>query len=535
LELERYFSVVKKWWWLVAASVLVAVVSSYFSVSRAPRIYQASTTLMVGQSLGKANPSTQDFYIGERLAQTYADMAVRGPVLQGAADALGLPFVPSPANVTARNIPRTELLQISVRDTDPNRARVIADAIAQQLILQSPTESVEDQNRRVFVQAQLEKLESNIQDTEAEIEDEQAKLDAANSARAIQQYQSNIAALQQKLASYRSTYASLLQTVQGGTNYISVIEPASTPGRPISPKVMETVGLAGAIGLVLAVGGVFLIEYLDDTIKTPDDVSKTVDLPTLGAIARIEGHEYPEKLVSVTHPRSSISEAYRSLRTNVQFSAIDEPIRTLMVTSPNPIEGKSVTLANLAVVMAQSGLKVIAVDTDLRRPVLHKVFGLENEYGLSSALVNPNPGVDGHIQNTQVENLRVMTSGPLPPNPAEMLGSKSMRDTIERLRAEADIVLFDSPPVLAVTDAAVLASRLDGVLLVNDSGRTRRSMAQRAVEGLRKVSANLVGVVLNRLSSASGGYSYYHYYYYSETDDGRQKRRRRRPKETVRE
>jgi len=535
--------------------VLVATVSSYVSTMRVPRIYQATTTVMVGTSLQKANPTNQDLYISEQLAQTYAGMVRRRPILQGAANALGLPFIPSEGNVSARNVPGTQLLEIQVRDTDPERAAALSDAIAQQLILQSPAESGEDQSRQAFVQTQLERLETNIQGTEVEIQDEQAKLDAANSARAIQQYQANISALQQKLASYQSTYASMLLTVQGGSNYITIIEPAITPTKPISPKVLETVGLAAAIGLVLALGGAFLIEYMDDTIKSPDDVMRAVELPTLGAISRIDGQEYPDKLITAVHPRSPITEAYRSLRTNIQFSAIDRPLRTLMVTSPNPIEGKSVTLANLAVIMAQSGMRVVAVDTDLRRPVLHKVFGLNNEHGISDAIVDARmekeegtelAGVfsltsgeassgNGHgdspvterLQETGIDNLWLLSSGPPPPNPAEMLGSGRMRTVIDQLKTQADIVLFDSPPVLAVTDAAVLATQLDGVVLVNDAGRTRRSLVQRAVEGLGKVNANLLGVVLNRMSSSHDGYYYYHYYYDESTDGGRNKRRRR--------
>ena len=158
MELAQYWSVVRRWWWLIVASVLVATVSSYVSTMRVPRIYQATTTVMVGTSLQKANPTNQDLYISQQLAQTYAGMVRRRPILQGAANALGLPFIPSEGNVSARNVPGTQLLEIQVRDTDPERASALSDAIAQELILQSPAESGEDQSRRVFVQSQLERL-----------------------------------------------------------------------------------------------------------------------------------------------------------------------------------------------------------------------------------------------------------------------------------------------------------------------------------------------------------------------------------------
>jgi len=546
MALEQYFAVVKKWWWLILASTLVATVSSYQAMSRVPRIYQSTTTVMIGQSLQKANPTNQDFYISQQLAQTYAHMVSRQPVLKTAAEALGLAYVPSATNVSARTVPGTQLLEISVRDTDPRRARALADEIARQLIRQSPTESGEDRARQVFVQAQLQNLEDNIQATEEQIEAEQAKLDAANSARAIQQYRNNIAALQQRLASYQSTYASLFQTVQGGTNYISIVEPATVPTTPISPRVMETVLLAAAIGLILALAGAFLIEFLDDTVKTPNDVRQAVDLPTLGTIARFKAKGYEKKLITAQQPRSPIAEAFRALRMNIQFSSVDKPIRTLLVTSPSSAEGKSIALANLAVVMAQSGRSVIVVDTDLRRPEQHKFFGLSNHHGLSNALLKPNPDVseymwkpeieslaglfsDGdngevteHVQPTGVGNLHIVTSGPPPPNPADLLGSERMEAIIEELKKRADVVLFDSPPVLVVTDAAVLSTRVDGVLLVNGARRTRRAMAQRAVERLRQVDANLLGVVLNRLPARRGGF------YYSQYYDGQRKKRRQR-------
>ncbi len=525
MELEQYFSVVKRWWWLMVACVLVATVSSYLGTLQMPRIYQATTTVMVGQAVRMSDPSNQDLYIGRQLAQTYAEMVKRRPVLEGAAETLGLEYIPSAGDISTRQVAGTQLLEISVRDTNPERARVLADEIARQLILRSPTGN-EDQQRQSFVEQQLADLQAKIQATQQEIEDEEAQLEAANSARAIQQYQANINALEQKLSNYQSNYASLLTNVEGGTNYISIFESAATPRTPISPNVEQTVLLAAAIGLTLAVGGAFLIEYLDDTIKSPDDVDRIMDLPILGGISRIQGEEYAEKLVTAREPRSPIAEAYRVLRTNIQFSSVDEPTRTLMVTSPGPTEGKSVTLANLAVALAQSGRRVVAVDTDLRRPVLHRAFDVFKSHGLSDVILEPpNPGLKDHLQATGVDNLWVLPSGSLPPNPAELLGSERFKDLIKELEKHADVILFDSPPVLAVTDAAVLSTCVDGVLIVNEVGRTRRNEARQAVEELRRVGANLLGVVLNRLSRRNGGY-YYHYYYY-RAEGGTRKRRHR--------
>jgi len=518
MELKRYFAVIRKWLWLIVASVLIATVSSYVGTLQMPRIYQATTTVMVGQVLEQPDPNSQDLYLSQQLAYTYADMARRRPILQGVAEELELDYTPSAQDVSARQVPGTQLLEIAVRDTYPERAMCIANGIAYQLILQSPTQAREGQDRRAFVQMQLEDLESWIKESQDELDEEQTRLESANSARAIQQHQANIAALEQKLSNYQSAYAALLPAVEGGVNYISVVEPATTPTVPISPRVGMTVMLASAIGLALAVSGAFLIDYLDDTIKTPEDVTRTVDLPTLAGVAHIEGDTYPERLIAVRQPLSPIVEAFRLLRANLQFSSVDAPARTLVVTSPGPGEGKSVTLANLAVVIAQSGLRVVAVDADMRRPVLHKIFGLPNTHGLSDAILHSNPPVDEHLQATEVENLWVLACGPLPPNPAELLGSERMGAVIEELKGQVDMVLLDSPPALVVADTIVLGNRVDGVLLVNDVGRTRRSEARQAVEEFRRMRAKLLGVVLNRLPRRGGGY-YNHYYYQQSGDD----------------
>ncbi|PKO17339.1 MAG: protein tyrosine kinase, partial [Chloroflexi bacterium HGW-Chloroflexi-1] len=297
--------------------------------------------------------------------------------------------------------------------------------------------------------------------------------------------------LETSLAQYRSTYSSLLSSYQQirlaeaqATDNIAIAKPARVPEEPIRPRTMTNTLLAAVVGAMIAVGAVFLIEYLDDTIKTPDDVARVSGLSTLGAIARL-------KETGGTRQLS---------------------------------EGKSTTAANLAVVMAQTGQRVVLVDTDLRRPVMHKVFGAANNTGLTSALLNGDQVVlDGHLQGTEVENLSLLTSGPIPPNPSELLGSHRMARLVEKLVGQADLVIFDSPPVLAVTDAAVMGRQVDGVLLVVDAGQTREQVVAQAAAELQKTGANLLGVVLNRLDSRRGGY-YYYYYYYSEEEGGQRRR-----------
>jgi capsular exopolysaccharide synthesis family protein len=215
------------------------------------------------------------------------------------------------------------------------------------------------------------------------------------------------------------------------------------------------------------------------------------------------------ELVSVSEPRSPISEAYRTLRTNLDFASLDLALKTLVVTSAGVGEGKSTTLANLAVVSAQAGRNVILVDSDLRRPTLHQVFDLGNDTGLTTVILDEKALAAPPLQDSGIEGLSVLTSGPQPPNPAELMGSKRMDELTAVLAERADQVFFDSPPVVAVTDAAVLATKVDGVLLVIGAGKTRREQARSAVRRLEQINARLVGTVLTNVQMDARFEGYY--------------------------
>ncbi len=220
-------------------------------------------------------------------------------------------------------------------------------------------------------------------------------------------------------------------------------------------------------------------------------------------------NERMHELITISEPRSPISEAYRTLRTNLDFAGLDQALETLVVTSAGVGEGKSTTLANLAVVSAQAGRKIILVDADLRRPALHQTFGLGNETGLTTVMMDQAALASPPLQETEVEGLLVLTSGPLPPNPADLMGSRRMEEVIAALSEQSDQVLFDTPPVVAVTDAAVLATKVDGVLLVISAGKTRREYARTAVQRLEQIKARLVGTVLTNMQLGTGFKGYY--------------------------
>ncbi|HQJ52695.1 MAG TPA: polysaccharide biosynthesis tyrosine autokinase, partial [Anaerolineae bacterium] len=331
---------------------------------------------------------------------------------------------------------------------------------------------------------------------------------------------------------WRSTFAQY-QLLLGdtGVNVLTVIEEAAIPTVPAGNQGMMQVALAASIGLMLALGAAFLIEYLDDTVKSPQDVERKTGLPTFGVIIRFPPSADGEGPVTALEPRSSIAEGYRVLRTNLQFATLglNKPSTVLLVTSAQPTEGKTTTVANLGVSLAQAGKKVLLVDADLRRPSLHKLFKLSKDIGLTSLLIEREANLDYVVHKTGIENLSVLPSGPVPANPAEVLGFPEMSALIERLRGLADYVVLDSPPVLSVADTSVLAQKVDGVLMVVEAGLTRTGMFERAVSVLQGVKAKLLGSILTKVGAHRGAYSYDYYYYYSSyyTEDGTHKRTRR--------
>ncbi|MEE1133040.1 MAG: CpsD/CapB family tyrosine-protein kinase [Caryophanon sp.] len=223
------------------------------------------------------------------------------------------------------------------------------------------------------------------------------------------------------------------------------------------------------------------------------------------------------KLITVENPKAIVSEQFRTLRTNINFSNPDKVLKTILVTSSSPGEGKSTTSANVASVYAQEGKRVLLVDGDMRKPTVHHTFGLKNTKGLSNVLTRQ-VSIEEAVQPSTLDNLSIMTSGPIPPNPAELLASKSMEQLIGELTAQYDFVIFDAPPILSVTDSQILSNRCDGTVLVVKAGEAEKAMVQKAKESLVASQANILGVVLNNFVLAKDNYYYYQYYGQAESN-----------------
>lgn len=294
------------------------------------------------------------------------------------------------------------------------------------------------------------------------------------------------------------------QLAPAGT--VTIAKQAEHPLSPVSPNLMLNVIFAIFLGSFAAAGIGLLLDYLDDTVKTPESIEAVAALPTLGLIGRFHTNAGPA-FATELHSRSA--EAYRQLRTNVHFATFGTKLKTIVITSSNPEEGKSTTAANLATVLAQAGDKVILVDTDLRRPSLQRIFQGQNSLGLTGLLLNDVQDPSLALVPTRWKNLRLLPAGMLPPNPSELLTSTRMLRVINALRDMADFVVFDTPPVLAVTDAIVMAARTDGTILVAEAGRTRSDALREAARTLEQANAHTIGVVLNRAKVRQTGDYYY--------------------------
>lgn len=499
MDFKELFEALRKWWWLVAVASLLAGVTSFVAASMQPLVYRTTATLMVGRAIDNPNPTGDEFYLSQQLAGSYADLAQRAPVREAAMAALQLGALPE---YVARALPNSRLVEIAVTDTDPARAQAVANELANQLIKRSPTDPAGGgADRQQFVDRQLDQLEASIGATENGVEAQQLKLAGLTSARAIADTQNTISALEEKLSTLQINYASLLASTQrGAANSISVIEPAALPIRPIGPNKGIIVVLAVAIAVVLAVSSAFLLERMDETLRTPSEIVRALKIPVLGFIAEMRHSDLKAETASPGQGvilKPTDAEAFRFLRMNLEFVWRAEGARTLLVTSPGPGDGKTTVAVRLAAILAQEGARVVLVDGDLRRPSVGRTLGLDNSTGMSDLLkgerelADVSHAVDG-------SSLKVIPSGAPLERPSEWMTLSRLTRILRRLREETDIAIIDSPP-FGVTESLVLSSIVDGVLLVVRPGTTTQSAAVAIMEQMGRARASILGVVINRV------------------------------------
>jgi polysaccharide biosynthesis transport protein len=469
--------------------------------------YTASVLLMIDQDVSSGTGDYSSILASERLSLTYTQLMQSRNVIQAAIDQMGLTLsLPVVENkIRVGPIKDTQLIQLDVVDYDAARAVELANTIAEVFIQQNQASLSEP------FMGRLEKAETNLAALAVQQDALLDQMEQVSAARV--QAEIEIKRLESALAESRHTrqarqdeYERLQQLASDASEAVYITEPAKVPLEPDSNSLLY-IGLSIIVGAMIGFGCAFLMEYLDDTLRTSDDVARQLGLGVLGKIGIVAHSD--NHLVVMTNPLSPISEAFRVLANNIRFATLDQPVRSLLITSPSPREGKTAVLANLAVTMARLEQKVVAVDADLRMPRLHRLFGLEQPNGLTSALLDDS--LDGRLQDVSVEGLKVLPCGDLPASPTEVIGSARMRSLLKDLQEQADLVLIDCPPVLPVADASVLASLADGVILVLRANRSRSRVARDAILSLQQAGAKVIGVVLNAVPARSEGYYSYAY------------------------
>lgn len=512
---RRYLRLILRWWWLFVLSAVVPAAISYRLASQEPDIYEARATLVVGSSIFQdPDPDRGDLALSDTLAAAYAELATERSVLEPVMEDLALDGEPEALakQVTTRIRSGAQLLEIHVADTNPAAAALIANRLADELIRRSPTSEQNTPGQQAFVESQLEELKAKIERTNEQISELSASLAELTSAAEIQEANDRIEALELVKSRYQETYAQLFSVSQEESpNALALFEPALVPGHPVPRRTKLVVALAGAAGLGLALSAVILMDYLDTSLRWDfHSGEKTLELPVLGVIPRVSTRG-PLRRGDALSP---VAEGVRAIRSKLYLMQPNEFFQMLVLTSPGESEGKSFVLANLAVALASGGGRVIAVDGDMRRPSLHELFDRPNLSGLADILADDGSSCEDlspiPLQETDFDGLYLLSAGRPPADPAALLTSPRFQRLLDSLRQQGYTILIDSPPVLGAPDAAIIATRAEGTILVVSAGLTERDLARQARDLLQEQQGvNLLGLAINR---AEVGHSYYHYY-----------------------
>lgn len=539
MELVQYIRLVRRWLWLLMLAALVGASISFIDATQQPLQYEAETLIAIGTSVVSPSPNDGNTTVPVLSMSTYANLLFTQDVLEGALSSLGNPISPGHLEslIDVSFIEQTPFMKISVEYTDPILTADLVNALAEQLLLKNPAGLTESQQLQVnLLTEQVDLLSEELENQRAQLADIEIQLateDLTTEGRVELQVErltliGQITDASNNLAQNSSTLAAL----QGRTNPIEIVERARIPESASSAFSLANIS-TGAFTAIIMVGGlIFTYEYFNSSFHSTDEVAQILRRPILGAISKYgkKNDSYSKKLLT-NLLKTRVPDEFRILRTNLLFSS-DVSTGIYVVTSATPNEGKTTIISNLAVSLAMSGLQVLVVDTDLRKPQIHRAFNLENETGLTTLLTS-NLSVDTTLQpNIQwhdvikqpagIENLWVLPSGFPIDNPTELLGSTIMKNWINTIqdRFDFDIILIDTPPILGFPDSAVMSVSLEArVIPVIRANKTRHDAAKRMLESLDKVQAEVVGIILNQTNPRDESYQEYSYYteYYTTT------------------
>lgn len=542
-HLKDYFDVLRRRRDIIvlffAATVLIVGIGSFIMRP----VYRATVTLLIDPespnvltTTGMVELQSQNYFSYKEYYQSQIEIMTSYALVKKVFEEFGLgqtreyrggkePVKRFLKTIKIEPIRDTRLAKLNVDNRDPELAARIANRIAELYVMRnlyyiSKTELLNLlKNEYLKLEARLSEYSKVYKDAHPEmikLKDEMAEMTLRidEEKRSVYNY-ANIEEYLKRdskhaLAGFKA-------------NNISIQDPAERPVVPVKPKKMFNLLMAIVIGLFGGAGLAFFFEYLDDTARSVEDVERVTHWPFLGSIPDIvaDGEtmkEIDKDLFVNVKPKDPISEVYRSIRTKIAFSSTEEhPLRCLLVTSPGPQEGKTTTLCNLGIAIAQNQKKVLLVDSDMRKPRLHDVFGKPNDNGLSNFLAGQSK-IGEVIQKTAIENISLVSGGILPPNPSELLTSHKLVEFIKKAKDEFDVILFDSPPIAILTDAAIVSRIVDGTIIVVETGKTSKRVLVRLYQLLSEAKARIVGMVLNRISITSGNQYYYYSYYYADAN-----------------
>lgn len=521
MELRHQLAFLRSSLPLILITAVIATVVALGVSLVLPPTYEGKVVLTVGQSTTNGGSGGLDaLQVSQKLSQTFADLAVTNRVATNVIGDLGLNTTSDELlkHVKSQASLESTLVTITVDDRDPAQAARIANAFAAQILKEPASGSAVFTEMRAYLEQDLLRTRAQIDALQAEID----RLSAIRNPSAAQIDQ--LDAVEAQIVSARGTFATLLSLSSGTpANQLSIFDPAVVPVAPVSPRPLLNTLLGAILGSVLGVALAYTRRRLDDTLRTPEDVEVLTGLQSLGTIVRMPGDSRRPlfyRLATLLYPRSPAAEGFRQVRTSIEFASGDAPVRSLLITSAMPGDGKTTFASNLAISFAQAGRKVCLIDGDLRKPELHAMFRIPNDVGFSDLLRSRELTFEAATQATEVPGLRVLPSGERPTNPAELVAAGTLPAIIASLLQHVDLVVIDSPPLQAVTDAAIIASVTDGSVLVAASGKTRRAAIVRGRETLRRVGARVLGFALNGVSERDGREAALGYFTYYGDSDG---------------
>lgn len=571
MELLQYWNIVRKRLWLIILFVILAGTGAgYYVLSQLPQ-YRTSTTLAISPA---ALNSAVTYQVENQLiplANTYTEFMKTRSFAQLVAKQLQtqtLPLQPTEdeilASIITQYVQNTQLFRITATFHDSVVAKALADTTAQLLIdanlermraeqaalleAQLDTSRVQERDRLVELN---NVLREELKFYEDEIAGLQQQMEALHNGPQSTETDARIREMRTELLQYRGERVTLLGSLAEAqkallaesdksntkVDTVVVVEAALLPAAPLPRNLLQPFLAALAAALALGVAAAYGLEYIDYTVKSPEELDAIYGIPTQGVIGHVSEaerlREAGDSLIMLKAPRSPIAESIRALRTSVRMAGIGKPIRTLLITSAGPGEGKTFVTTNLAISIAQAGKRVILVDLDIRKPQVHKRFGLRAEPGFTNLVVDRQEfTLEQVLQPTPVPNLRVLTCGTIPPNPAELLSAEQTTAVMAALLEAADMVIYDTAPAATVTDAILIAPQVDGVLQVVNARGPRIDLVRRTKELLERSGARVIGPVLNRVAIIDlGYYANYYYYggYYNSDHEATASRKRRWP------